>query len=121
MEVLMKTIIRLIIGCAAAALILSFLPACEQQQPTPASKQTAKPAATEKVADTGLVPDQASTGEPPLIPHEVEQTDSGEECLGCHGTGEDAPKIPDWHATLVDCQQCHVVKGTQISNFKPKY
>lgn len=114
----MKKIIRLTVGCAVTAMVFTCLPACEQKQSAPTPEQSKEPATP---VDTGLVPDQASTGEPPLIPHEVAQTDSGEECLGCHGTGDEAPKIPEWHATLVDCQQCHVVESEQVSDFKPKY
>ena len=120
----MKTIISLIVGFSVAAMALTLLPACEQQKPEATPKPVAKvaePAKPAPPADTGLVPDQASTGQPPLIPHEVAQTDSGEECLDCHGSGDDAPKVPDWHATLVDCQQCHVVEGEKISEFKTKY
>ncbi|PLX79958.1 MAG: hypothetical protein C0614_07535 [Desulfuromonas sp.] len=72
-------------------------------------------------ADSGLVPDQASTGDPPLIPHEVEASDGGEECLGCHEDGEDAPKIPDWHAALTDCRQCHVPYVESSAIFKTPY
>lgn len=119
----MKTLVRMILGCAIAALVLAFLPACEQEQeqaPTVAAKpaEPVKPAPT---ADTGLVPGQASTGNPPLIPHEVDPSDGGEECLGCHKDGEDAPKIPDWHETLTDCRQCHVITGEDMSDFKTQY
>lgn len=72
-------------------------------------------------ADSGLVPDQASTGNPPLIPHEVDASDGGEECLGCHKDGDDAPKIPDWHATLTDCRQCHVPYVESSAIFKTQY
>lgn len=119
----MKILIRMTLGCTIAALVLAFLPACEHGQ-DPAPKVAAKPADPPKpapVADTGLIPDQASTGDPPLIPHEVDPSDGGEECLGCHKDGEDAPKIPDWHATLTDCRQCHVVTGEKISDFKTQY
>jgi predicted CxxxxCH...CXXCH cytochrome family protein len=78
--------------------------------------------AAEKSVDTGLVPDQTSTGDPPLIPHEVEASDNGEDCLACHKDGDDdAPKIPEWHATLTDCRQCHIpyVKNSDV--FKTTY
>jgi nitrate reductase cytochrome c-type subunit len=123
MEECMKKLIRMTFSCTIAALVLTLLPACDQEQ-TPAPKVAVKPAAPAKPAppaDTGLVPDLASTGNPPLIPHDVEESDGGEECLGCHKDGEDAPKMPDWHATLTDCRQCHVpaVEGTTI--FKTQY
>jgi nitrate reductase cytochrome c-type subunit len=85
----MKTLIRLTLGCTIAALVFAFLPACDQEQ-APVPKVAAKPSAPVKPelpADTGLVPDQASTGNPPMIPHEVEESDGGEECLGCHKDG----------------------------------
>lgn len=119
----MKTLIRLTLGCTIAALVLTFLPACEQEQ-APAPKVAAKPAAPAKPAppaDTGLVPDQASTGDPPLIPHDVEESDGGEECLGCHEDGEDAPKMPQWHAALTDCRQCHVPFVESSAIFKTQY
>ncbi len=72
-------------------------------------------------ADSGLVPDQASTGDPPLIPHEVEASDGGEECLGCHKDGDDAPMMPVWHATLTDCRQCHVPYVESSAIFKTPY
>jgi nitrate reductase cytochrome c-type subunit len=120
---IMKTLIRLTLGCTIAALVLAFLPACDQEQ-APVPKVAAKPSAPVKPeipADTGLVPDQASTGNPPMIPHEVEESDGGEECLGCHKDGEDAPKIPDWHATLTDCRQCHVPATESTAIFKTQY
>lgn len=71
--------------------------------------------------DRGLVPDQTSTGNPPLIPHEVDASDGGEECLGCHKDGDDAPMIPDWHATLTDCLQCHIPYVESNATFKTQY
>lgn len=119
----MKTSIRMAFGCALTAMILAFLPACEQEPaPTPAPKVTAAPATpVPPPADTGLVPDHTSTGNPPLIPHQVDPSDGGEECLGCHEDGEDAPKIPDWHATLRDCRQCHVTSDQTVNEFKTQY
>jgi nitrate reductase cytochrome c-type subunit len=125
MEEPMKKLIRITLCFTLAAMALSFLAACEQEQaPAPAPKvaeKTAEAAKPAPPADTGLVPDQASTGNPPLIPHEVDPSDGGEECLGCHKDGEDAPMIPDWHATLTDCRQCHVVSDETVSEFKTSY
>ncbi|GAB4172754.1 MAG: hypothetical protein Tsb0017_28420 [Geothermobacteraceae bacterium] len=71
----------------------------------------------------GLSVPTGSTGNPPLIPHEVDPADGGAECSACHAKGENgAPKYPAWHATLVDCLQCHVTEANQgIKPFKPKY
>jgi nitrate reductase cytochrome c-type subunit len=125
MEERMKTLIRMTLGCILTALVLALLPPCEQEPvSTPAPKVAEKPTAPMTpvpAADTGLVPGQASTGNPPLIPHEVDPSDGGEECLGCHADGEDAPKIPDWHATLTDCRQCHVTSDEAVSEFKTQY
>jgi hypothetical protein len=81
-------------------------------------KVAAKPATP---VDNGLVADLASTGEPPLIPHEVDPSDGGEDCLGCHEGGEDAPIITSWHETLTDCRQCQVVSNDAVSDFKVQY
>lgn len=70
----------------------------------------------------GLIPGEGSTGDPPLIPHEVEAADNGADCLGCHQDGDDgATKVPQWHATLVDCRQCHVPAVSGGAEFMPKY
>ena len=69
-----------------------------------------------------LTPGDGSTGDPPLIPHEVEEADNGADCLGCHADGDDgAPKVPKWHATLLDCRQCHVPVVDGIEPFKTNY
>jgi len=73
-------------------------------------------------ADKGLVPSPASTGNPPLIPHDIEDADNGEVCLGCHGAGEGgAPKVPGWHAGLVDCRGCHIHLDEKSQPFSPQY
>lgn len=105
----MKRLSQLSLVSLISGLLLLTLSAC---QPTPMADSS---------ADQGLVPDQASTGDPPLIPHEVEASDGGEECLGCHEDGEMAPKIPDWHATLTDCRQCHVPYVESSAIFKTQY
>ena len=99
-----------------ALTLLVGLLACQTATPDqPAASATpADPAAI------GLAP--GSTGNPPLIPHEVDAADTGEVCIGCHKTGEmGAPKYPDWHATLVDCRQCHVPAEGTAQPFAPKY
>jgi len=96
-----------------ALLLLGGLLACQPAAPTAPAKP-ADPAAI------GLAP--GSTGNPPLIPHEVDAADSGEVCIGCHKTGEEgAPIYPEWHATLVDCRQCHVPAVAGDATFKPSY
>lgn len=105
----MKRLNQFILLGTAVCLVLLTLSAC---QTTITGTQS---------ADTGLVPDQASTGSPPLIPHEVDASDGGEECLGCHKDGDDAPKMPEWHATLTDCRQCHVPYVESSAIFKTPY
>ena len=96
-----------------AGLLLTTLYACQSGTP-------AAPAAA-KAPDSGLVPDMRSTGNPPLIPHAVDAADSGEVCISCHKTGEmGAPIYPEWHATLVDCRQCHV-PAAEGEPFKTSY
>lgn len=71
---------------------------------------------------SGLTPGEGSTGDPPLIPHEVEATDNGSDCLDCHNGADDAaPVVPEWHATLLDCRQCHVPAVAGNDEFMPKY
>lgn len=92
----------LLVGCL---MIFALLPGC--------SPEPGRPAA--------LTPAIGSTGDPPLIPHEVDAADGGASCQECHRTGEDgAPKYPDWHATLTDCRQCHVSQ-TEVQPFAPSY
>ena len=105
----MKRHIRFVFVWMAIGLVWLILSAC--QSVTSGSQPAA----------SGLVPDQASTGDPPLIPHEVEASDGGEECLGCHKEGDDAPKMPEWHVTLTDCRQCHVPYVESSAVFKPQY
>ena len=105
----MKRLSQLFSESLAVGLLFMIISAC---QTGPSGGQP---------VDQGLVPDQASTGDPPLIPHEVEDSDGGEECLGCHKDGDDAPKIPEWHATLTDCRQCHVPLVESSATFKPQY
>ena len=70
----------------------------------------------------GLTPATGSTAQPPLIPHEVDAAAGGKDCLECHRNGDGgAPKYPDWHATLVDCSQCHVPQDTKAAPFAPSY
>jgi nitrate reductase cytochrome c-type subunit len=109
MEASMKRLNRFFSVWMTIGLVLLTLTACQ------------KATTGAQSGDTGLVPEQASTGNPPLIPHEVEASDGGEECLGCHKDGVDAPKIPDWHATLTDCRQCHVPYVESSDVFKPEY
>ena len=88
----------------ASALLLLALAAC--QAPAP-------PGAT-------LIPASGSTGDPPIIPHQVADADNGEECLACHRQGEGgAPKTP--HPWLVDCRQCHIPQQGEPGVFKPAY
>ncbi len=71
----------------------------------------------------GIEVPQGSTGDPPSIPHEVAAGESGEQCNGCHARGEmGAPKSPAWHATLVDCRQCHLpAPEPNVKPFRPSY
>lgn len=70
----------------------------------------------------GLTPATGSTSQPPLIPHEVDPAGDNSLCQECHRTGEGgAPKYPAWHATLVDCQQCHVMQDEKVPPFAPGY
>jgi len=72
--------------------------------------------------DGGLVPAPGSTGDPPLIPHDVDAADSGVACLECHRTGEGgAPRTPEWHAGLVDCRECHIRIDEEREPFEPHY
>lgn len=72
--------------------------------------------------DSGLVPAPGSTGTPPLIPHAIDAAASGADCLVCHGTGDGrAPRIPQWHAGLVGCLDCHIRIDEQSAPFAPKY
>lgn len=105
----MKRFIQFYFAWLVAGVVVMALSACQ-------AGPTGSPS-----ADSGLVPGQASTGNPPLIPHEVEASDGGEECLGCHKDGDDAPKIPEWHATLTDCRQCHVPYVESSAVFKTQY
>lgn len=73
-------------------------------------------------APASLTPAEGSTASPPLIPHEVDAADGGDSCQECHRTGENgAPKYPEWHATLVDCRQCHVPQADGVSPFNTSY
>ena len=48
-----------------------------------------------------------STGDPPVIPHAVNQAQDGEECNACHRTGShNAP--PTDHPERLNCTSCHV-------------
>ncbi len=70
----------------------------------------------------GLMVPEGSTGDPPMIPHDVEPSDGGESCIECHATGEmGAPVYPDWHATLTDCRQCHALLDENAEAFKVEY
>lgn len=70
----------------------------------------------------GLTPAPGSTAQPPLIPHEVDAAAGNSVCQECHRTGaEGAPPYPHWHATLVDCGQCHVPQEGQVQPFAPRY
>ena len=70
----------------------------------------------------GLTPGEGSTGDPPLISHTINDADTGADCLACHNDGKDgAPKNPTWHATLVDCRQCHVPVVKGVEPFKTHY
>ena len=70
----------------------------------------------------GLVVPEGSTGDPPMIPHDVEASDGGASCIECHATGEmDAPVYPEWHATLTDCRQCHALLDENAEDFQVKY
>jgi len=81
-----------------------------------------QPAPRAVTGDSGLIPAPGSTGNPPLIPHDVDAADSGVDCLGCHKDGEDeAPKIPEWHAGLVDCRECHIRIDEESEPFEPHY
>lgn len=96
-------------------LVVSALYACQPGPPVTGSAEMKAP------VDSGLVPDGRSTGNPPLIPHEVDPADGGASCLECHKTGEmGAPIYPEWHATLVDCRQCHV-PAVEGEPFKTSY
>lgn len=109
MEVSMKNLFQTILAGLTAVLLLAGLFAC----------QAGSPAMT---AGLDLTPDMRSTGSPPLIPHDIDQYDSNDICLGCHQTGEmGAPKYPDWHATLVDCKQCHIPETAETKTFKTDY
>lgn len=69
---------------------------------------------------SGLTPATGSTGDPPVIPHEVAEADGGAECLECHLEGEaGAKKTP--HPHLVDCRQCHISLDEQVQPFKTSY
>ena len=105
----MKRLLRITVGGLAATLLLVALCACQSSMPG-------------KSNTADLTPDQRSTGDPPLIPHDIEQTDGNDVCQECHRTGEDgAPKYPEWHATLVDCLQCHVPISDEEEIFKTDY
>lgn len=70
----------------------------------------------------GLTPGDGSTADPPLIPHAIADADTGVDCQVCHMSGSDgAPKNPEWHATQVDCRQCHVPVVSGVKPFKTQY
>jgi len=82
--------------------------------------QATPPATPTPAADTGLAVPEGSTGNPPLIPHEVDADDGGETCLACHRNGDnDAPKTP--HPQLVDCRQCHIPGTGEVKPFTTSY
>lgn len=71
-------------------------------------------------AHASLTPAPGSTGNPPLIPHEIAANESGRDCLGCHRDGAGgAPVTP--HPQLVDCQQCHIAQQPNVKPFRPGY
>lgn len=71
-------------------------------------------------AKGGIALPAGSTGDPPAIPHEVGEADGGADCLGCHRDGDGGtPKTT--HPELVDCRQCHILRGDQIPEFRPSY
>lgn len=50
---------------------------------------------------------QMAESPPPVIPHKVDVTATGEACLACHRDGiKGAPATP--HPERLDCVQCHV-------------
>ncbi len=59
-----------------------------------------------------LRPHRLFAGAPPVIPHDIDDTDSDGECMDCHedggaaGDDEIAPMVA--HPQLVNCRQCHV-------------
>jgi len=103
----MNRVWRSLLPAMLATCLLLILAAC---QPAPKVVKS----------DSGLVPPPGSTGNPPLIPHDVAADDGGATCLGCHRTGEGgAPVTP--HPQLVDCRQCHIPQENVVAPFKTSY
>ncbi len=99
-----------LLACLSGMLLVS---GCKQEAATVAEKEVPK---------AGLAVPEGSTGDPPMIPHEVAASDGGAECLECHKDGLDgAPKYPAWHDTLTDCRQCHALLDESAEAFKVKY
>lgn len=51
-----------------------------------------------------------SEGEPPLIPHRVNDADTARECLRCHETGKKGAPVTS-HPERKACTQCHLPTG----------
>ncbi|WP_146032921.1 hypothetical protein [Geothermobacter hydrogeniphilus] len=100
----MKTILTLI-----SFLLLALFWGCQTAQPT-------APA----VSDSSLSVPAGSTGNPPLIPHDVAADEGGDTCLGCHRDGDNgAPKTE--HPQYVDCRQCHIPGTGDVKPFSTSY
>lgn len=94
---------------AAAALLLS----CGGAD-TKADAPATAPEASVPVNTAEVRPNRLYAGAPPVIPHEIDDTDGDSECMDCHEDGGEAgddkvaPMVA--HPQLVNCRQCHVAQ-----------
>lgn len=110
----MNRTLKQILALTLFVLLTLALTGCQQEE------TVTKEAAVKTEAQPAMQPAAGSTADPPLIPHEVAESDSGEDCLGCHLEGDmGAPKTP--HPHLVDCRQCHIRAEEGIEPFSPRY
>lgn len=91
---------------------------CRQCHVAQKTEKVFKPNHFEKVKAPAVGVNNALTGSPPIIPHQIQMH---ENCLSCHG-GPGAPKeIRVTHPERINCRQCHVPNNkemTDIGTFK---
>lgn len=86
---------------------------CRQCHVPTKSNSLFKPTNFEKVPAPKVGVNNALTGSPPVIPHQIQLR---ENCLACHA-GPSAPKeIRVTHPERVNCRQCHVLNNKEVTD-----
>ncbi len=111
-----------LIALLVAALFLA-LAGCARQATSSRAEATTPPAGPRQATWPAWARTRAYAGAPPVIPHEVEPSDTDEDCLSCHGeladADEDEPAPATGHPDLPNCRQCHLPQAAphkQVSN-----